>query len=245
MVRPGDGGPLHRQVEQRIRRLTALPEFQAGALLPDEESMANRLGVSRGTARAALARLVQEGVLERRPGVGTRVARQRPAESGIRSWRSFSREMAAKGITVVNFSTTVRAVAAPAQAAQALQVRPGATVQRLDRVRGWDGKPVLLTTSWFHPRLKLTGREDFTRPLREMLEAEAGVVAKMAHEEFTATTAGAALAKKLSVREGTPLLVRKHTVFDAGGRPIEYAEVNYVSERFSLTLDLRQQEPEG
>jgi len=128
VVRPGDGGPLHRQVEQRIRRLTALPEFQAGALLPDEESMANRLGVSRGTARAALARLVQEGVLERRPGVGTRVARQRPAESGIRSWRSFSREMAAKGITVVNFSTTVRAVAAPAQAAQALQVRPGAYV---------------------------------------------------------------------------------------------------------------------
>ena len=219
-----------------------MPEFQAGALMPDEESMANRLGVSRGTARAALARLVQEGVLERRPGVGTRVAR-RSSESGIRSWRSFSREMAGKGITVQNFNTTVRVVGAPEQAARALQVKAGTEVRRLERVRGWGGKPVLLSTSWFHPRLKLTGDEDFTRPLYEVLEAETGVVAKTAHEEFAAITANAALAKKLSVSADTPLLSRRHTVFDAGGRPIEYAEVNYVSARFSLTLELRQ--PEG
>ena len=236
-VKPGDGGPLHKQAEQRIRQLAAMEEFQAGALLPDEETMANRLGVSRGTARAALARLVQEGVLERRAGVGTRVAPRR-AESGIRSWRSFSREMAAKGITVRNFSVTVRIVGAAGLAAQALRVRPGVEVLRLERVRGWNGKPVLVTTSWFHPRLKLTGGEDFTRPLYEMLEAETGVVPKAAHEELTAITANAALAEKLSVKAGAPLLLRRHTVSDTGGRPIQYAEINYVSARFSLTLDL-------
>jgi DNA-binding GntR family transcriptional regulator len=41
------------------------------------------------------------------------------------------------------------------------------------------------------------------------------------------------------VRPGSPLLLRCHTVFDASGRPIEYAEVQYVSSRFTLTLDLR------
>ena len=39
----------------------------------------------------------------------------------------------------------------------------------------------------------------------------------------------------------TPLLLRRHTVSDANGRPIEYAEVQYVSERFTLTLDLRRE----
>src|SRR5438067_11626177 len=109
-VSPAGGEPLHRQVETRIRRLAALPEFRLGALLPDELTMADRLGVSRGTARAALARLVHDGVLERKAGVGTRVARPR-AESGIRAWRSFSREMAAKGIVVRNFSTEFRTCA--------------------------------------------------------------------------------------------------------------------------------------
>src|SRR5471032_1171086 len=106
-VQSGTGEPLHRQVESRLRQLAALAEFQAGALLPDELTMANRLGVSRGTARAALTRLVYDGVLERKAGIGTKVARPR-GESGIRSWRSFSREMAAKGVQVQNFSTGFR-----------------------------------------------------------------------------------------------------------------------------------------
>ncbi len=237
-IRPGGDQPLHRQVEERIRRLAALSEFQHGALLPDELTMANRLGVSRGTARAALGRLVQDGVLERKAGVGTRVARPR-AESGIRAWRSFSREMAAKGIRVENFRTDFRACTAIKDVTQALRIARGTRVLRLDRVRGWGGRPVLRTRSWFHPRLGLTGREDFSRPLYEVLEAETGVVAENAREEFGAVAASATLAKLLSVRRGEPLLWRAHTVFDAGGRPMEFAEVHYVSARFALTLELR------
>jgi len=232
---------LHRQVETRIRQLAALPEYQEGALLPDELTMANRFGVSRGTARAALMRLVQHGLLERKAGVGTKVAKPR-GESGIRAWRSFSREMAAKGVQVKNFGTEFRTYPAAPEAARALRLTPGTPVQRLDRVRGWGGRPVLLSRSWLHPRLELTGREDFSKPLYDLLEHESGVVAESAREDFAAITATAPMAKRLKVRPGTPLLLRCHTVSDAGGRPIEYAEVQYVSSRFTLTLDLRREQ---
>lgn len=237
-VRPAGGEPLHRQVETRLRQLAALPEFQQGALLPDELTMANRLGVSRGTARAALTRLVHDGVLERKAGIGTRVARPR-AESGIRAWRSFSREMAAKGVRVENFDSVFRPHPATAAAARALRIAPGTPVLRLDRVRGWDGRPVLLSQSWLHPRLRLKGDEDCSRPLYDWLEQETGVIAELAREDFTAIAALPAVARRLRVRPGTPLLLRRHTVADAAGRPIEYAEVRYVSARFTLTLDLR------
>jgi GntR family transcriptional regulator len=240
-VKSAGGEPLHRQVEARLRQLAALPEYQNGALLPDELTMANRLGVSRGTARAALTRLVYDGVLERKAGVGTKVARPR-GESGIRAWRSFSREMAAKGIQVENFSTEFRVYPASPEAAQALQVSPGASVHRLDRVRGWGGHPVLMSRSWLHPRLHLTGKEDFTQPLYQLLEKECGAVAESAREDFAAIVATAPVAKRLAVRAGTPLLLRSHTVSDASGRPIEYAEVQYVSSRFTLTLDLRREQ---
>ncbi|MDO8541946.1 MAG: GntR family transcriptional regulator [Opitutaceae bacterium] len=241
-LRPQEGQPLHRQVEARLRDLAAQPEYRKGALLPDELTMARRLGVSRGTARAALTRLVHEGVLERKAGVGTRVAPPR-AESGIRAWRSFSREMAGKGITVENFSLEYGIQRAGGRAAAALQVEPDVPVFRLDRVRGWDGQPVLYSRSWFHPRLRLTGSEDFARPLYDVLEAASGVQPDAAREEFSAVTAGAALAKRLAVKPGTPLLLRCHTVVDARNRPIEYAEVHYVSARFTLSLDLRREQP--
>lgn len=239
-VQPGSGEPLHRQAESRIRALAALPEFQQGALLPDEFTMANRLAVSRGTARAALTRLVQEGVLERKAGIGTRVARPK-AESGIQAWRSFSREMAAKGIKVENFSTEFGPHPASAEAAEALRVPAGSPLLRLDRVRGWNGQPVLLSRSWFHPRLRLTGDQVVAGPLYEWLEHATGVTPATAREDFRAIAADAATGRRLHVPARTPLLLRCHTVSDARGRPFEYAEVQYVSSRFTLTLDLRRQ----
>ncbi len=232
--------PLNAQVEQLLRRLARQPEHQNGSLLPNELSLAAQLGVSRGTVRSGISKLVFEGVLERKPGVGTRVARH--VESGIRAWRSFTREMAAKGIVVKNFRLDYRQVEASAIAAAALQVTPGTPVWRLERLRGWDGKPVLHSTSWFHPRMGLKGTEDFNRPLYEAIEHATGVRPHRAQEQLLAAKADARTARLMQVPRGTPLLLRRHTVFDPGRRPVEFAEVRYVSERFTLTLDLRREE---
>jgi GntR family transcriptional regulator len=237
-VDPRQAIPLHAQVEQAIRRFITATEYQQGALLPDELTLAGRLGVSRGTIRSGISRLVNEGLLERRAGVGTRVARA-PAESGIAAWRSFTREMAKKGIQVQTFQQTFRQTPASADAAQSLAVQAGTPLWRLDRVRGWDDEPVLHSSSWFHPRLKFTGKEEFNQPLYEVIEANTGAVAENAREEFLAVAADAKIAKVLQAPKGAPLLLRRHSVFDRSNRPMEFAEVHYVSSRFTLTLDLR------
>jgi len=233
--------PLHAQTEQLLRDLIRRDEYRAGRLLPDELTLANRFGISRGTLRAAIGRLVHQGLIERRAGVGTRV-RQQAAESGIGAWRSFSQEMARKGVCVDNFHVNFKLVPAPLTAARALKIEPQARLWRLDRVRGWNERPVLHSRSWFHSRLGLTGKEDFSKPLYEMLSAATGAEVDAAHEEFHAVAADAALAKILSVKRGQPLLRRSHTVFDPGGRPIEFAEIHYVSSRFALTLEVRREE---
>ncbi len=239
-VDPKDPVPLHVQVHKALRRFIELPKCQQGGLLPDELSLAAQLGVSRGTLRMAIGRLVQEGVLERRAGVGTRVAR-RKAESGITSWRSFTREMARRGIAVQTFHSEYRQLPASVDAVRALELKRSTPLWRLDRLRGWDNRPVLHSSSWFHPRLGLTGREDFTKPLYEVIESETGAVAHNAREEFLAVGADARMAELLKVKRGTPLLLRRHIVFDRGNRPIEFAEVRYLSSRFTLTLDLRRE----
>jgi GntR family transcriptional regulator len=229
--------PLRAQVEALLRDLLRQREYQDGALLPDEVKLARQLGVSRGTVRAGISKLVYEGLLERKAGVGTRVSAQH-LESGIRAWRSFTREMESKGITVQNYRLEYRLSKTSPEAARALAI-PSSEVWRLERVRGWEGKPVLSSSSWFHPRLGLTGAEDFTRPLYETLEAATGARPARAREEFLAVRADSQQAKVLQVPRHAPLLLRRHIVFDAGNRPIEFAEVHYVSSRFTVTLDLR------
>jgi GntR family transcriptional regulator len=234
------GLPLHRKAEESLRKLLDEPEYADGGLLPDELSLANRLGVSRGTVRAALLRLVNEGRLERRAGVGTRVLR-RSTESAISAWRSFSREMAHHGVDVHMFRRELRELAAPAAVADALRVPVGTRVQRLDRVRGWERLPVLRSRSWFHPSVQFSRDETFVRPLYDLVAEVSGRSAERASEAFAAVTATDALAKDLRVKKSAPLLLRRHTVFDTQARPLEFAEVHYVSERFTLTLDLKRE----
>ena len=233
--------PLRAQVESLLRSMALQPEYQKGGLLPDEMALAAQLGVSRGTVRSGISKLVFEGVLERKAGVGTRVS-NRHLESGISAWRSFTREMASKGISVENFRLDYRLGKAGADAIRALHLEKKTLIWRLDRVRGWEGKPVLHSTSWFHPRIGLKGNEDTSKPVYEMIEGATGVRPSYAREEFSAVAADSRLARLLDVRQGTSLLLRRHAVFDQGNRPFEFAEVHYVSSRFALTLEMRRGE---
>jgi GntR family transcriptional regulator len=233
--------PLRAQVESLLRSMALQPEYQKGGLLPDEMALAAQLGVSRGTVRSGISKLVFEGVLERKAGVGTRVS-NRHLESGISAWRSFTREMASKGISVENFRLDYRLGKAGADAIRALHLEKGTLIWRLDRVRGWEGKPVLHSTSWFHPRIGLKGNEDTSKPVYEMIEGATGVRPSYAREEFSAVAADSRLARLLDVRQGTSLLLRRHAVFDQGNRPFDFAEVHYVSSRFALTLEMRRGE---
>jgi GntR family transcriptional regulator len=233
--------PLRAQVEALLRDLIRQPQYQNGGLLPDEVALAAELGVSRGTIRSGISKLVFEGLLDRKAGVGTRVS-NRNVESGIREWHSFTREMASKGIKVENFRMAYHQIEASKDAQQALQLDAARPLWRLDRVRGWAGRPVLHTMSWFHPRLGLKGNEETNQPLYEMIEKTSGVRPHHAREDFLAVNAESQMARQLDVEKGAPLLLRRHTVFDAGNRPFEYAEVRYVSSRFALTLDVRRKD---
>jgi GntR family transcriptional regulator len=230
--------PLHAQAEQSLRDLLAAPGQGPGTLLPDEVSLANAMGVSRNTLRAAIARLVSEGRLERKAGVGTRVVEPK-VHSGVGAWQSFTREMEAKGIAVETYSVTARMISCPAEVALRLRLKPGTAVLCLDRVRGWAGKPVVVFRSYLHPRLQLETGDDFSQPLYELVRNRGGVVADHSDEALTAVAADRRLARVLGVRPGAPLLRRDRTVFDTRRRPIEYAVVHYCGDRFELSLKLR------
>jgi len=83
----------------------------------------------------------------------------------------------------------------------------------------------------------LTGDEDFTKPLYEILEKEHSVIAKLSKEEISARAADKFLAQKLKINTGDPILKRKRYVFDPGKRPIEYNIGYYRADSFIYTIE--------
>lgn len=228
--------PLHAQVEKLLRDLIISEEYQKGKLLPNEISLAKQLGISRNTLRQATNKLVYEGLLIRKKGVGTRVAGN-SVDTRINNWLSFTQEMKSKGIEIRNFEISTEWIEAEEEIALFFRIPPGRKILKMTRLRGRKEYPFVYFISYFHPMVGLTGKEDFSKPLYEILEKDFSVVAKLSKEEISARVADKFLAHKLNINTGDPILKRKRFVFDPGSRPIEYNIGYYRADSFIYTIE--------
>jgi GntR family transcriptional regulator len=107
----------------------------------------------------------------------------------------------------------------------------------MERLRGREDGPFVFFISYFHPRIGLTGKEDYTRPLYEILEKDYATVVMISKEELSALSADKSLAKKLGIKTGDPILKRKRMVYDPGSRPVEYNIGYYRADSFVYTIE--------
>jgi len=213
----------------------ALSEYQEGKLLPNEVHLSRQLGISRNTLRQATNKLVHEGLLLRKKGVGTIVSK--PVDSKAKNWMSFSQEMKSKGIEVKNYSINLSMVIPPAEVLKFFGYEKKTKMLKMERVRGDKKKQFVYFVSFFNPKFGLTGKEYFVRPLYEILEQDFSVIAKVSKEEITAIAADEVVAEHLHIQEGDPILKRKRFVFDPGRRPIEYNVGYYKSDSIVYTVE--------
>ena len=144
-----------------------------------------------------------------------------------------------KGVEFINFDIKVTWVNADSEVADILQVDEGRKVLKLERLRGVTKGPFVYFVSYFHPRIGLTGKEDFSRHLYEIMEQEHATIASISKEKINAIAAAADIAKKLNIKKGDPVLFRKRIVCDPGDRPIEYNVGYYRGDSFTYEIDIK------
>jgi len=230
--------PLHIQTENLLREIIAEPEYKNGKLLPNEVDLAKMLAISRTTLRQAINKLVFEGLLIRKKRTGTKVA-QTVVSSKSNNWLSFSQEMKLRGIAIRNFELHITWEYPDEFIANFFEIKSDRKVLKMERVRGTVGEPFVYFVSYFHPRIGLTGDEDFKRPLYEMLENDYSTMATLSKEEISAHAVEPRIADKLRISPGSPVLLRKRFVFDQGERPIEYNLGYYKADSFVYTVESR------
>lgn len=229
--------PLYEQIKLRLlAELDALPEG-AQRLLSDAALM-ERFGVSRMTARNAIAELVRRGVVQRVPGRGTFLVRQPRLALHLDGVERFMQDWNLPHLDPLAKILTFRRIPAAPDVAARLQVAQGSPVILVRRIRLADGDPgaydVRYVAGWCSTGIT---REDARKQsLFATIARESGVQAIAVEQEVGAVNAAGDVAEILGVQPGQALLSRKVTFFTTGERPILTGHSLYRSDRFSFQM---------
>jgi GntR family transcriptional regulator len=226
--------PRYYEIEQALRARIA--ELRPDDPLPSDAMLCEEFGVSRMTARNAVQRLVQEGVVYRVPGRGTFVA-EPPVHRQAGNLLSFTEEMRRRG-RVPSSRLVGRDVREPGPAeASRLQLKPGAEVIAVRRLRLADAEPMALEEAVFPATLAplLLGADLEHRSLHDTL-VDGGHVPTQGSARLGAEAATPEDAELLGVAVGAPLLVEKRVICDQDGRPLELCESRYAGDRYGLDV---------
>jgi GntR family transcriptional regulator len=223
----------------RDRLLAGMPG--PGERLGAERELAERLGVSRSTIRAALADLERGGMVRRALGrAGGIFVAERKVERDLTSLAGLPSYLRRQGFESDARVLSTATVDADAETAAALGLEAPAPVLEIVRVRLADGEPISLERALF-PVERFPDLLDraLGGSLYELLETQYGLVPGEAEERIEVVAAGAAEARLLGLRRGAPLLAVARTAWDAEGRAFERSHDLFRGDRARIVVRAR------
>jgi GntR family transcriptional regulator len=231
--------PLYYQIMRRLVDLLESGQLAPGDRVPSERELTERFGVSRMTARQALAELERQGLVLRVQGKGSFVAHAK-LEQPLGGLTSFSEEMLRRGLTPGARLLSAGVVPAGRKAAQALAIPEAAGVIRMERLRLAGGEPMALEVSSL-PYARVPGIERLLTEegsLYRLLREQYNLVLARARQSLEAIPCPAHEAGLIQVREGSPVLLIERIAYDASGIPTEFTRSWYRGDRYRFTTEL-------
>lgn len=146
--------------------------------------------------------------------------------------------MKERGINVQNLFIKTEFIPATEKLTHFFKIESGRPVFKLSKLKGTGDDPIVYFESYFHPRIGLTKKDDFSIPLYTMLETTYGIKVVRSNENILAKLAGR-MAAKLKIAPEAPILFRERFVYDPGDRPIEYNVGYYRSDKFTYSIDIK------
>ncbi|MGC0411378.1 GntR family transcriptional regulator [Streptomyces sp. SAI-195] len=223
-----------RQLADLLRRQLLDDAFPDGTL-PHEDILAADYDTTRNTVRQALDLLRAEGLVARRPGIGTVVV-ARKYDHGLDRLMGLAETLHEHGRVTNEVRTTVP-VPAPAPVAERLRVPHGADVLYVERLRRLNGVPLSLDLTYLPLDIgtALLGADLENTDVFRLLESVTG--RPLGHAEITleAVTADAHSAAVLEAPRGTAVLMLERLTHLADGRPVDLEFVRFRGDRIAMS----------
>lgn len=228
--------PLWAQLHEDLRRRLFQGEFAAGRF-PTDQELVGQYGVSRQTAREAVRRLCEQGLVERRRGRGTTI-RLQELEQPMGTLYSLFRAVEATGAGQANIVRALDVRSDPIAAAR-LRLPPGSDLVYIERLRLVEGEPLALDKAWLpnhlaHPLLTV----DFTHTgLDEELIRHCGLLTAWARERARAVIPDSKDRDALGMAPGQPAFGIERQTRAADGQFLEFRRSLMPGDRYALIAE--------
>lgn len=235
-----DNAPLYLSIATSLEAEIDSGALKAGQKIESERVLAERLGVSRMTARHALRHLSSKGLIETRTGQGTFVGSPR-VEQRLEALTGFTESMARQGRRVSSIVVSAETGAPDEVCAAALGLSRRAEVHRMMRVRLVDGEPVALETTEIvaEGTPGLLEQADFSRvSLYDILRARYRLTPTRAEQTLTAGLADRQAARTLQLDPGSAVLMLTRLTRDQNDRAFEFVRSVYRGDFFVMKVSL-------
>lgn len=232
------------QVAQELIDKVRSGEYRVGSKIPTEAALCEQYGVSRFTARQALQRLSDAGLVIRRPGMGTRVIAPPDESRYTHSVVSLPTLLQYAQTTTLDFAFIGR-VPLDRRTAIELKAELGqewvfAVGLRMDRSRGDAKHAVCITRLWLNPTLE--GIENMLRehdgPVYSLLETAFGRSIKRVEQEIEGVLLDASDAANLGCAAGDAALRVIRRYYDQYGELLEMTDNIHPADRFRYRVEL-------
>lgn len=227
--------PLYYQLYLLLRKQIRDGVWQPEEMLPTEAELGESYDLSRSTVRQALDIMVNDGLIHRRRGRGTFVAKP-TIEQSLSRIVSFWEDMQRRGLKPGTKVISSELMPAPEDVAEELDIEPGEELATLERLRLADDEPMSVEHSHLvHRHCQGIMEQDYANhSLRQMLETQYGIRIVSAKEKIRAVPATRTLAGFLDVDVNAPLLQIERVSYTDRNLPIEFLRIYHRGDRYTL-----------
>lgn len=213
---------LNKLVYEDLFRKIQSQYFQVGYKLPTEIEMQEIYKVSRAPIRQALGRLQVEGIVERRPGIGTVVI----DSPGLGPWTgrggfslSFSqkwKDLYVKTISIEEFVSVEGLV-------KEFSSIDKESMMKIRRIRTEKNQPIFLVDTYYasHHFEHFKQTKDILN-LREFATKHLQLEFCYVREDLKSVISTGDISTLLEISDGTPLLKINRITYDSNFKPVEY-----------------------
>lgn len=233
--------PLYAQLEQVMKAEIENGYLLAGDMLPSEQEVMEYHQLSRTTVRQAIADLVNEGLLYKKKGVGTFVAKPKMDLQYMGSMISYNEQIRAMGLEPSTKVLKLECVEASGELCKQMGLDNGKRVIELVRLRYADEEPMAVVFSYLPYELcaSILDEDLEQESLYSILARNESSKVVRVHRTVEAKIASSEDCKYLGIDRGFPVQSFLNMAYNKDEQMIEYCKSRYRGDRSQFCVELK------
>ncbi len=232
--------PIYHQLYECLKKRIKNGEFKVGEYLPSENSLADFYDVSRLTVRQALSKLVEDGIVEKLRGKGTRVKNEKNVEN-LTELSGFTDEARRNGYIPSSIVMQNTIVDAPFYIIEKLKLPQKSKMILLKRLRMLNGTPYAIEWAYLNPAvdtrlLNILEMDMSNGSLYDFFKNVLNLRLEYGDETLEVGHASVEDARLLGIHVNDCIVLRRRFTYTDNSECIEYVQSIYRGDKYKFTI---------